>query len=129
MAETEKKFVRLVDFVRRKIGRRVSGGTLHRWYNVGLNNGVKLKVYRVGTSVYTCEEYWQEFEAALGKPAASLLRGRTGKHVGSVAVASESTEINAFHLQMNDLIRENERLRKENATLRQTLKNVTGLLS
>jgi regulator of replication initiation timing len=46
-----------------------------------------------------------------------------------VAVASESTEINAFHLQMNDLIRENERLRKENATLRQTLKNVTGLLS
>jgi hypothetical protein len=124
MAETEKKFVRLVDFVRRKIGRRVSGGTLHRWYNVGLNNGVKLKVYRVGTSVYTCEEYWQEFESALGKPAWSLLRGynrETSRPAGTI-VSVNSHEV-------DQLLEENKRLRKDNDALRAALKIALNLWS
>jgi hypothetical protein len=128
MAETEKKFVRLVDFVRRKIGRRVSGGTLHRWYNVGLNNGAKLKVYRVGTSIYTCEEYWQEFEAALGKPAASLLRGHK-REPGEVATIVEHANMSILQNRVSDLLRENDRLRGENAELRQAVKSVAGLLS
>ena len=66
---TENELKPLAALVAAKLGKRMSPAALWRWHSVGLANGARLQVQRVGGALFTCERWWDAFLQAQQTPA------------------------------------------------------------